>query len=191
MMGRRMKSEKKGSDMETMTTKLRAGGKTIFPPFCFSQDFAKNPRLFGERKKGYTTFVLITEKEKSFFLVIRKENGMKTRFLWKDMEADEAAKTYILKRLGEVSDLFSRVSLYEIETGRDKRGFFRVEVNVKEPKELYRGEEISKSIEGSIDMVIEKLRSQVTRTKDRERDMAERGARSIKKKTVLDKSARF
>jgi len=116
---------------------------------------------------------------------------MKTRFLWKDIQASEGAKTYILKRLGEVSDLFSRLSLYEIEIGRDKRGFFRVETNIHEPKGLHRAEETSKSIEGSIDMVIEKLRSQITRTKDKERELEERGARSIKKKTVLDESARF
>ncbi|MBP9751773.1 MAG: ribosome-associated translation inhibitor RaiA [Candidatus Moranbacteria bacterium] len=116
---------------------------------------------------------------------------MKTRFLWKDMEASGRAQEYILKRLGEVSDLFDRVSLYEVETSRDKRGFFRVEVNVHEPKELHRAEETSKSIEGSIDMVIEKLRSQITRTKDKERELEERGARSLKKKTVLDESARF
>ena len=107
------------------------------------------------------------------------------------MEVSERAKDYILKRLGEVSDLFDDLSLYDIETGRDKKGFFRVEVNVRGPKDLHRAEETSKSIEGSIDMVIEKLRSQITRTKDKERDLTERGARSIKKKTVLDEAARF
>ncbi len=107
------------------------------------------------------------------------------------MEASGRAQEYILKRLGEVADLFSRSSLYEIEVSQDKRGFFRVEVNVSEPKALHRAEETSKSIEGSIDMVIEKLRSQITRIKDKERELEERGARSIKKKTVLDEAARF
>lgn len=107
------------------------------------------------------------------------------------MEGSDRAQEYILKRLGEVSDLFDDLALYDIETSRDKKGFFRVEVNVHEPKELHRAEETSKSIEGSIDMVIEKLRSQITRTKDKERELEERGARSIKKKTVLDESARF
>ncbi len=116
---------------------------------------------------------------------------MKTRFLWKDLVADGKLKAYILKRLGEISDLFSRLSLYEIEASRDKKGFFRVEVNVNEPKALYRAEETSKSVEGSIDMVIEKLKSQVTRTKVKARELAVRGARSIKKKTVVDKAARF
>lgn len=116
---------------------------------------------------------------------------MKTRFLWKDMEASARAQEYILKRLGEVADLFARPSLYEVETSRDKKGFFRVEVNVHEPGALHRAEETSKSIEGSIDMVIEKLRSQITRTKDKERELTERGARSLKKKTVLDEAARF
>lgn len=116
---------------------------------------------------------------------------MKTKFLWKDMEANDRAKAYILKRLGEIADLFSRLSLYEIEVGRDKKGFSRVEVNVREPKSLSRAEETSKSVEGSIDMVIEKLRSQVTRAKVKVRELGVRGARSIKKKTVIDESARF
>ena len=116
---------------------------------------------------------------------------MKTRFLWKDMEAEEKVKAYILKRLREISDLFSRLTLYEIEVSRDKKGFYRVEVNASEPKTLYRAEETSRSAEGSIDMVIEKLRSQVTRTKVKERELEVRGARSIKKRNVVDEAARF
>lgn len=116
---------------------------------------------------------------------------MKTKFLAKDCRIGETEQAYILKRLSEIGDLFHADSMFDIEVGMDKRGFFRVEVNVREPHELTRAEETSKSVEGSIDMVIDKLRVQIVREKDRKRDLEERGARSIKKKLVVDDSARF
>lgn len=123
--------------------------------------------------------------------VIRKGTRMNTRFLSKGMELNGRSKEYVLKRLGEIENLFHELSLYEIETDLDKKGFYRVEVNVREPHKLHRGEETSKSVEGSIDMVIDKLRSHIVREKDKRRELRERGARSIKKKAVLDEAARF
>lgn len=123
--------------------------------------------------------------------VSRNEKSMKTKFLAKDCKIRESEQEYILKRLSEIGNLFHADSLFDIEVGRDKKGFFRVEVNVREPHELTRAEETSKSVEGSIDMVIDKLRVQIVREKDRRRDLRERGARSIKKKLVVDDSARF
>lgn len=116
---------------------------------------------------------------------------MKTRFLFKDVELDGGTREYILKRLGEVSDLFHKLSLFETEVSKDKKGFFRVEVNVREPHKLHRAEETSKSVNGSIDMVIDKLRVHIVKEHDRLRDLRERGARSIKKGRVVDESARF
>ncbi|NTW14338.1 MAG: ribosome-associated translation inhibitor RaiA [Candidatus Moranbacteria bacterium] len=116
---------------------------------------------------------------------------MNTTFLAKDTHIRENSKEYILKRLGEIEDFFHGDTLFEIEVGEDKKGFFRVEVNVREPNKLYRAEETSESVEGSIDMVIDKLRVQIVREKDRRRDLHDRGARSIKKKIVLDEAARF
>jgi ribosomal subunit interface protein len=116
---------------------------------------------------------------------------MQTKFLAKDCRISDGEQAYILKRLSEIENLFHEASIFDIEVGMDKRGFFRVEVNVREPHELIRAEEVSKSVEGSIDMVIDKLRVQIVREKDRKRDLEERGARSIKKRMVVDDSARF
>ena len=117
---------------------------------------------------------------------------MQTKFLAKDTEIRENEREYILKRLGEIGDLFDENALFEIEVEKDKRNFFRVEVNVSAPgSELHRAEETSESVEGSIDMVIDKLRSQAVREKDKARDLRDRGARSIKKNISLDESARF
>ncbi|NTW15094.1 MAG: ribosome-associated translation inhibitor RaiA [Candidatus Moranbacteria bacterium] len=116
---------------------------------------------------------------------------MRTTFLAKDCTIRDSEREYIEKRLSEISDLFHTDSLFDVEVDMDKKGFFRVEVNVREPHDLTRAEETSKSVEGSIDMVIDKLRVQIVREKDRKRDLQERGARSIKKGLVIDDSARF
>lgn len=116
---------------------------------------------------------------------------MRTKFLAKDTEIGENEHGYILKRLGEIEGLFDSDALFEVEVEKDKRGFFRVEVNVSWPGGMHRGTETSESVEGSIDMVIDKLRTQAVRDKDKERDLRDRGARSIKKKIALDDSARF
>ncbi len=116
---------------------------------------------------------------------------MKTKFLGKDCRIRESEQDYILKRLSEVEDLFHEDALYEVEVALDKKGFFRVEVNVRESNNLTRAEETTKSVEGSIDKVIDKLRVQIVREKDKKRELRERGARSIKKSLVIDDSARF
>jgi len=116
---------------------------------------------------------------------------MKTKFLAKDCRIREGEREYILKRLSEIEDLFDEHSLFEVEVAMDKKGFFRVEVNVSDARDLTRAEETTKSVEASIDLVIDKLRGQIVKEKDKRRDLKERGARSIKKSLVIDDSARF
>jgi ribosomal subunit interface protein len=116
---------------------------------------------------------------------------MKTKFLAKDCKIRESEQEYILKRLSEIEDLFEANSLYEVEVAMDKKGFFRVEANVSDARDLIRAEETTKSVEASIDMVIDKLRVQIVKEKDKRRDLKERGGRSIKKGLVIDESARF
>jgi ribosomal subunit interface protein len=98
---------------------------------------------------------------------------------------------YILKRLSVVEKLVDPASHVEVEVGQNKKKQYRVEVMIHDPQVLYRAEKLSESIEGSIDMVAEKLSSEVIRGKEKSRDLSRRGARSIKKKATLDKSARF
>jgi ribosome-associated translation inhibitor RaiA len=47
------------------------------------------------------------------------------------------------------------------------------------------------SIEGSIDIVMDELESQIVKQKEKKHDLKLRGSRSIKKKLVVDKDARF
>lgn len=116
---------------------------------------------------------------------------MNTRFLFKGLDIDERTNGYILKRLVRIEKLVDPVSEFSIEIDRDKKGKFRVEIMVKTPHNLYRAEETSVSIEGSTDVVIDELENQIDKKKNRNRDLKLRGDRSIKKKLVVDESARF
>lgn len=80
---------------------------------------------------------------------------------------------------------------YEVEVEMDKKGKFRVELMIQTPRKLYRTEETSESVEGSVDMAVAEMQNQISSDIDRLRDLQERGARSIKKKMVLDDDARF
>ncbi len=114
-----------------------------------------------------------------------------TRYLVKGLELDQKTGEYIDKRLKRLAKLVDTASRFEVEIDRDKKGKFRVEVMVKTPHNLYRAEEVSESIEGSIDVVIDELEGQLAKKKTKSRDLKRRGQRSIKKKVVLDKAARF
>jgi len=62
---------------------------------------------------------------------------------------------------------------------------------VKTPHNLYRSEETTESIEGSTDIAVEEMKTQILRDKERVKDLRIRGKRSIKKAIVVDEGARF
>jgi ribosomal subunit interface protein len=113
------------------------------------------------------------------------------RFMYKNVSIDEKTKEYILKRLEAVDKVMDKVLHKEVEIDMDKKGNIRVEVMIKTPYDLFRAENTTESIEGSIDTVVDELKIQVTREKDRRKTLIKRGAQSIKKKIVLDEGARF
>lgn len=116
---------------------------------------------------------------------------MTTRFLLQTSDADDKSRGYILKKIAKLEKLADTASKIEIEVDKNKQGKYRVEVMIRAPRHLYRAEETSESIEGSIDSVVEKLHNEMTRDKEKHLTAKRRGARSIKKKVVLDTSARF
>ncbi len=116
---------------------------------------------------------------------------MNVRFLSKGLEMDDRTKDYILKRLERLEKLVDPVSEFEVEVDMDKKGKFRVEVMIKTPHTLYRAEDTTESVEGSIDIAVDELEIQIVRGKNRFRDLIRRGARSIKKRLAIDKDARF
>ncbi|MDQ1284292.1 MAG: Ribosomal subunit interface protein [Patescibacteria group bacterium] len=120
-----------------------------------------------------------------------QNNTLNLRMHYNGLEIDDRTKDYIVKRIQKMEKFLKKSLEYEVEIQMDKKGKFRVEVMIKTPYELYRAEEISESIEGSVDMAAECLQRQIVKDFDKMKDLQERGARSIKKKTVLSESARF
>ena len=116
---------------------------------------------------------------------------MNVSFSFRGVEVDEQTQRYVVKRLNRLVKLVDPVSASTIEISIDKKGKFRVEIMVKTPQSLYRAEEITESIEGSIDIVIDELEKQIYQRKNKKRDLKIRGKRSIKKKVVYDKASRF
>lgn len=113
------------------------------------------------------------------------------RLFFKGLKIDERTEDYIRKRLLTIQKLLLKILRVEVEIDLDKKGKFRVEVMIKTPYKLYRAEDTTESVEGSLDSVMEDLRIQINRDKDRLVTLRRRGGRSIKKKAVIDENARF
>lgn len=116
---------------------------------------------------------------------------MNIKYLYKNISISDQQREYIEKRLGAVEKIIEKINTVEVEVDKDKKGLIRVEVMVHTPRDLFRADEISESVEGSIDIVVEELKIQITRKKERIWTKVMRGARSIKKKMSIDKDARF
>jgi len=116
---------------------------------------------------------------------------MNTRYLFKGVTIDERTQDYIEKRLESLEKINGEILQIEVEIDLDKKGKFRVELMVKTPHNLYRSEETTESVEGSTDIAIEEMKTQILRDKERVKDLRIRGKRSIKKAIVVDEGARF
>ncbi len=116
---------------------------------------------------------------------------MNMQYLYKNISIDDKQRDYIEKRLSSIEKLVDKILKTDVEIERDKKGKFRVEVMISTPRDLFRADEITESIEGSIDIVVEELKTQITRKKDKIWTKIMRGARSVKKRMSIDKDARF
>lgn len=114
-----------------------------------------------------------------------------TRYMFKGVKIDERTQNYIEKRLESIGKVNGKILQIEVEIELDKKGKFRVEIIVKTPKNLFRSEETTESIEGSTDIAVEEMKTQIIKDKERVKDLRIRGKRSIKKKVVIDEGARF
>ncbi len=91
-----------------------------------------------------------------------------------------------------IQRILKKILRVEIEIDIDKKkNNFRVEVMIKTPYKLYRAEDTTESIEGSIDSVVDDLKTQINRDKDKIVTLRYRGGRSLKKKLTIDHNARF
>jgi ribosomal subunit interface protein len=122
-------------------------------------------------------------------MVIKKTQAL--RVMFKGMDSDKKAQEYIEKKLQKVNRIIKNVLEFEVEVDLNKKNQYRVELMVKTPHALYRAEETSRSIEGSADIACEELTMQIIKDKNKMIDLKRRGARSLKKKIVIDGDARF
>lgn len=116
---------------------------------------------------------------------------MNVRYFFQGVKPADETREYIDKKIQSVARMMKKVMNVEVEIEKQKRGNFRVEVMVKCPRVLYRSDNVSESIEAAIDLVEEELKNQVRSRKDKKATIRRRGARSIKKKLVIDENARF
>lgn len=121
---------------------------------------------------------------------------MNIRYLLNDLKIDDRTRDYVEEKIQRLGKFFlsyhedAEISA-EVEIDKDKKGLFRVEVMLNTPYRMYRGDNLTHSIEESVDKAYEELESQIERDKDRIMTLARRGGRSFKKKMTLDKNARF
>ena len=113
------------------------------------------------------------------------------RYFFRGTKISEKTQSYIEKKLNTLNKFSGDELKMEVEIDKDKKGQFRVEVMAKTPYALYRAEETSASVEGSVDIVEDELKKQIIRDKDKRLTLKKRGAASIKKRKVVDKNARF
>ncbi|MFZ2193821.1 MAG: HPF/RaiA family ribosome-associated protein [Candidatus Moraniibacteriota bacterium] len=122
-------------------------------------------------------------------MVIEKKQVI--RVMFKGMDSNKKAESYIEKRLRKINRLIKNILEFDVEISLDKKGKYRVELMTKTPYKLYRAEETSQSIEGSADIACEELSIQIVKDKDKIKDLKRRGARSLKKKIVINEDARL
>lgn len=113
------------------------------------------------------------------------------RYLFKGVEVDQRTREYIEKRVSTLEKFNDHILQIEVEVDIDKKGKFRVEIMAKTPRNLFRAEDTTESIEGSVDMAVDELQVQMTHLKDKLRTVRKRGAMSLKKKAVVAEEARF
>lgn len=120
-----------------------------------------------------------------------EEKILNLRLFCNKVTLSDRTKDYIVKRIQKMEKFLKKTMEYEVEVAKDKYDKFYVELMIQTPRKLYRTSETSESVEGSIDMAVEQMQNQIVGDVDRARDLKKRGARSIKKKMVVDKEARF
>ncbi len=96
-----------------------------------------------------------------------------------------SVKEYVEEKIGNLGK-FLEFSEARVELGRDKHhqtgDVFRAEVTMLAGGKLIRADHSSDDIYASIDLVIPKLKEQISKFKDKRVTLARRGARSAKRR---------
>ena len=104
-------------------------------------------------------------------------------------------RSYINKKIQKIKEKLLHYQENElhidIDISQDKRNFWRLEVMIKTPHHLFRGERTKEVLTEAMDEVEEALAQQIKKNKEKMRDLGKRGARAMKKSIALDRSVRF
>jgi ribosomal subunit interface protein len=113
------------------------------------------------------------------------------QYVFQGVYIDSQVREYIEKKVTSVVRLMSGSPRAEVEIRADKKGKFSVEVIVQNASEKHIAKNTADSICGAVDVIEEELKAQIRREKERTSTLKIRGARSIKKKLVIDRNARM
>lgn len=103
----------------------------------------------------------------------------------------EATRNYIEEKIASIGKMVE-IRDVDIEVSQRKDDDFYMNVTIRgtDGKE-YRAEEKSLTVNACIDIIEDEIKSQVRREIQKQRDLARRGGRSIKKKLTIDENARL
>ena len=118
---------------------------------------------------------------------------MEIKYYLNRAKLDVRTRTYIEARVARLKKYLSNseTAVVDIEIERDKKGLFRVEIQVRSQGTRYIGDHLSQTIEASCDAACDELIGQIKKLKSKKRTLRKRGAISLKKKFSIDRGARF
>ena len=103
---------------------------------------------------------------------------MPTRYLFGSVRVNEKEKEYLTKKVSKCRKLLSNYSdeelSLEVEVGQDKKGFWRIEVMIRTPHELFRVSKQDSDLFRAVDKLKDVLMEQIRRSREKIRDRQRR-----------------
>ena len=103
-----------------------------------------------------------------------------------NVDLTPSLKDYVHEKIGNLEKYLGKIDNAHVELDRDKHhnkgAVMRCEVKLNAGGQVMFADAISEDMYASIDLVVPKLKEQITKFKDKRQTMERRGARSAKKK---------
>lgn len=103
-----------------------------------------------------------------------------------NFDLNPSVKNYVNEKIGNLEKYLGKIDQAKVELERDRHhntgDVMRAEVMLIAGGKVMRADVSSEDIYASIDMVIPKLKEQISKFKDKKSTLAKRGARTAKKK---------
>lgn len=116
---------------------------------------------------------------------------MKIEYYHKNIDhLTDPSKNFISEKLSVFEEICERPQI-RIELDKTKAGYFHMHVRLDDDGTAYYAEAEYGAIESCIEAVRNELMAQITKHKDKKRDLDRRTGRSLKKKLTIDDKARL